>query len=98
MTSRHSVTIELDDFGWERLRREAQRQSIPLERLLEHAAMYYLADLHSGRAAVQVFRRAIADREPGTGRRFTPAEEEPMGSWRSLDEERDESDSRRERE
>jgi hypothetical protein len=92
MTSRHSVTIELDDFGWERLRREAQRQSIPLEHLLEHAAMYYLADLDSGRAAVQVFRRAIADRDPGTGGRFTRAEEEPMAPWRSLQDEGDESD------
>ena len=91
MTSRHSVTIELDDFGWERLRREAQRQSIPLEHLVEHAAMYYLADLHSGRAAVQVSRRAIADREPRTGPRFTRTEEEPIGPWRSLDE-GDESD------
>lgn len=36
---------------WDSLRDEAARQQVPLERLLEHAALYYLADLHDGRIA-----------------------------------------------
>jgi hypothetical protein len=73
----HSVTIELDEFGWHGLREEAERQGVSIEALVEHAAMYYLADLHSGRAAVKIFRRTVVDRtrpqrtgkyrEPGDG-------------------------------
>jgi len=59
------VTIELDDFGWRSLSEEAERQGVDLEALIEHAAMYYLADVDSGRAAVQIFRRAVADGAPG---------------------------------
>jgi hypothetical protein len=33
----------------ERLRDEARRRQVPLERLLEHALLMYLADLDSGR-------------------------------------------------
>ena len=61
LLTRHPVTIELDDFGYENLQAEAKRQGVTLETLVEHAAMYYLGDLHSGRAAVQIFRRSVAD-------------------------------------
>jgi hypothetical protein len=61
LLTRHPVTIELDDFGYESLQAEAKRQGVSLETLIEHAAMYYLGDLHSGRAAVQIFRRSVAD-------------------------------------
>jgi hypothetical protein len=59
------VTIELDDFGWRGLCEEAERQGVDVETLVEHAAMYFLADVDSGRAAVQIFRRSVADRAPG---------------------------------
>lgn len=65
--TRHPVTIELDDFGYTSLTEEAERQGVALEELIEHAAMYYLADLHSGRAAVQIFRRSVADKGKGRG-------------------------------
>lgn len=61
----HAITIELDDFGWTILCEEAERQNVTPEALLEHAAMYYMADLDSGRAAVQIFRRSVVDRGPG---------------------------------
>lgn len=50
----HRIEIELDEFGWSALSREALRQGISREELLKHAVMYYLADLDSGR----IVRRA----------------------------------------
>jgi hypothetical protein len=60
--SLHRVTIKLDEFGWDALREAADEQGVTLPELVEHAAMYYLADLHSGRAALQIFRRSVAGR------------------------------------
>ena len=57
----HNVTIELDDFGFEQLAQEAQRQGVSLEELLVHAGMYYLSDLDSGRMATRVFRERVAE-------------------------------------
>ena len=37
------VEIELDEFGWEALTAEAERQGVSLEELIYHAAMHYLA-------------------------------------------------------
>jgi hypothetical protein len=68
---RHPVTIELDEFGYDSLRAEAERQGVSIESLVEHAAMYYLGDLNSGRAAVQIFRRSVAD-APGRPRALRP--------------------------
>jgi predicted DNA-binding ribbon-helix-helix protein len=48
------VRIELSRDRWEQLEAEAGRQSVSLERLLEHAALLYLADLDSGRVASRV--------------------------------------------
>jgi hypothetical protein len=43
-----------------RLEQEALRQGVGLERLLEHAAMFYLADLDTGRVTEQIFRLTAA--------------------------------------
>jgi hypothetical protein len=43
--------VELDDETMEALEEEAQRQGIPSARLAEHALLYFVADLDSGRAA-----------------------------------------------
>ncbi|MBX5468882.1 MAG: hypothetical protein IRZ21_03185 [Thermoleophilaceae bacterium] len=43
--------MELDEFGWSRLRAEAERQGTTVEELLVHAALYFLADLDRGRFA-----------------------------------------------
>jgi hypothetical protein len=45
----------------ERLGSEASRQGIPLERLLEHASLFYLANLDSGRVADRILGRAQRD-------------------------------------
>jgi hypothetical protein len=50
----HIVTAEFDDFGFGQIQDAARRQGVPVETLLVHAAMYYLADLESGRMAAKV--------------------------------------------
>jgi hypothetical protein len=51
------LTLDLDSDSWNELQREAERQEVSLERLLEHAIVYFLADLDTGR----VERRMLAD-------------------------------------
>lgn len=46
-----TVRVNVDRGRLGRLRREARRQGVTLERLLEHAPLLYLADLEAGRAA-----------------------------------------------
>jgi predicted DNA-binding ribbon-helix-helix protein len=45
------IRFEVSRDCWQRLESEARRQGVSLERLLEHAAMVYLADIDSGRVA-----------------------------------------------
>ena len=45
-----SLSLDLDDVTWQALEEEATRQQVSMHALLEHAALYYLADLSSGRA------------------------------------------------
>src|SRR5262245_11214094 len=40
-----SISLELEDGCAELLDREAERQGVPLERLVRHATLLYLADL-----------------------------------------------------
>jgi hypothetical protein len=47
----HSVTLTLDEFGWDALRSEAASQGVSIEELILHASMYYLADARRGRMA-----------------------------------------------
>lgn len=77
------LTLELDDFGYEALREEAARQGVPLEELLAHAVMYYLADLDSGRIAARVLRSSETQEAPDRGqgrRRFRPSPPPEGGS------------------
>jgi hypothetical protein len=50
------LTIEFDQFAWERINEEADRQRVTPEEIVRHAAMYYMADLDSGRVAMRVLR------------------------------------------
>jgi hypothetical protein len=43
------LTVDLDQDSWQELADEATRQHVSLEVLLEHAVMYFLGDLDSGR-------------------------------------------------
>jgi hypothetical protein len=77
VAERHWVTVEFEQFGWETLAAEAERQGVTVEELLVHAAMYYLSDLETGRVAARVFKQLEAsesDDDPdagGGGRRFS---------------------------
>lgn len=53
-----TLTLELGAECLRRLEQEAVRQGVALERLCEHAALLYLADLDADRAAKGVIRRA----------------------------------------
>jgi len=43
------LELEIRDGTWQRLRREASRQKVDVERLVEHAALLFIADLDAGR-------------------------------------------------
>jgi hypothetical protein len=53
-----TLELELDDPCLPRLEQEAERQGVALERLCEHAALFFLADLDAGRVAERIIRRA----------------------------------------
>jgi hypothetical protein len=48
------VEIDLEPEVWQALQEEAERQGVPVERILEHAALLLVADLDSGRAASRI--------------------------------------------
>ena len=62
-TSRE-IRLEVSRDCWERLQGEAERQGVSLERLLEHVALLYLADIDSGRVAERLLGRAEEEDEP----------------------------------
>jgi hypothetical protein len=43
-----SIELDVDAVAWAAFSREASRQRVPPERLLQHGALYYLADRDSG--------------------------------------------------
>jgi predicted transcriptional regulator len=49
--SGESVRVALDEDTWGALEEEARRQTVDAELLAEHAVLYFLADLDSGRVA-----------------------------------------------
>ena len=51
------LTVDLDRESWQELEAEAERQDVSVEAMLEHAIMYFLADIDSGR----VEQRLLAD-------------------------------------
>jgi hypothetical protein len=46
-----TVRTKLDDGTWDAVVHEAQRQRVTVERLVEHAILYFLASVDSGRIA-----------------------------------------------
>jgi hypothetical protein len=65
-----NVTIEADAEVMRRIEDEAERRGVALERICEHAALLFLADLDSGRVAEQVIQRARSGAGPP---RFEPS-------------------------
>jgi hypothetical protein len=52
-----TFVLELSSEAVEQLEGEAKRQEIRLDRLFEHAAMLYIADLDAGRVAKRITER-----------------------------------------
>jgi hypothetical protein len=48
------VELEIDDSFWGRLELEAERQHVTVTQLLEHAALYYAAELDAGRLTERI--------------------------------------------
>jgi hypothetical protein len=48
------VVVDVDDAAWAGFKAEADAQDVPVERLLEHAALYFVADLNSGRVTARI--------------------------------------------
>jgi hypothetical protein len=48
------VTLEIDGSVWAALELEAERQGISAERLVDHAVLYFGADLDAGRIAQRI--------------------------------------------
>jgi hypothetical protein len=59
-----SLTIEIDEDVMRRIAEEGERRGVGLERVCEHAALLFLADLDAGRVAQQVIRRARSGAGP----------------------------------
>jgi hypothetical protein len=51
---RMELEVELDEADWSALEVEAVHQRVPIERLLEHAVLLFLADIDSGRVAARI--------------------------------------------
>jgi hypothetical protein len=63
---KHSLTVELDEFGMTMLREEAARQGVTVAEIVRHAVLYYLSDRDSGRAATRVFPESVSERALST--------------------------------
>jgi hypothetical protein len=48
------LEVSLDDAAWKAFRKEAERQGVSVDRLAEHAALYFAADLDSGRLSRRI--------------------------------------------
>jgi hypothetical protein len=56
-----SLTLRMDRFAWETIEQESARLGVPVEQLVAFAAMYYLADVDSGRVARRIDASPYAD-------------------------------------
>lgn len=56
-----ALELEIDDSLWRALEDEAASQQVPVERLMEHAAFYYAAELDAGRITKRILDRIDVD-------------------------------------
>jgi hypothetical protein len=58
---RLEVALELEDDVWRSLEAESERQRVPLDQLLVHAAFFFINDLACGRVAEDLLERMHAE-------------------------------------
>lgn len=46
--------LDIDDGLWGRLEDEAERQGVSTDQLVEHAVLYFAAEVHAGRATLRI--------------------------------------------
>jgi hypothetical protein len=63
--ARAVTDVELDEDTMEALEEEARRHGMAADRLAEHALLYFLADLDSGRAAARLGDALESEGRPG---------------------------------
>lgn len=63
-----TLGLEIDEGVKRRLQQEADRRGVALERVYEHAALLFLADLDAGRVAERIVRSARSGGGPRSGR------------------------------
>ncbi len=51
-----TLALELEISAWRSLEEEAARQRVRLERLLEHAVLYFIADIDAGRVTLRILK------------------------------------------
>lgn len=51
-----SVTLRMDGFAWEAIEQQCDDQGVSVEDFIAFSALYYLADIDSGRVARQIAR------------------------------------------
>jgi hypothetical protein len=57
-----SVTLRMDGFAWEAIEQQCDDLGVPVEDFIAFSALYYLADIDSGRVSRQIARSPY----PGT--------------------------------
>jgi hypothetical protein len=79
------VELDLEQRIWRELDAESERQGVPLERLLEHAALYLIADLDSGRVPGRFARHLTQTRPraPSRDQVLSPRCRPRLGSTRA---------------
>jgi hypothetical protein len=56
-----TVELALDESDWSALEQDATKQRLRIERLVEHVALLFLADIDAGRVAVRVVDEGQAE-------------------------------------
>lgn len=70
---RLAVELDLAQRTWRELDAESERQGVTVERLLEHAALYLIADLYSGRVPGRIVRDLTQTKPKAPSRERAPS-------------------------
>jgi hypothetical protein len=58
------LDLNVDDLLWVSLEAEARAQDVAVDRLLEHATLYFAAELDAGRATKRILEEIEKEEEP----------------------------------
>jgi hypothetical protein len=58
------LDLNVEDLLWISLEAEAREQDVPVDRLLEHATLYFAAEMDAGRATERILEEIEKEEEP----------------------------------